>query len=68
MTSRSSGRAGLLFKAKWAAEPKNQADFEATKALLDPQAADWLRWALRRVHPGHAWIGALGGRRTEFPA
>ena len=51
---------GLLFKAKWAAEPKNRADFAATAPLLGDDAAGWLRQALRRVHPGHAWIGALG--------
>jgi hypothetical protein len=49
----------LLFKAKHAAEPKNQADFEGALPLLDPGAVGWLRWALLRVHPGHAWIGAL---------
>jgi hypothetical protein len=27
--------------------------------LLGPGAVGWLRWALLRVHPGHAWIGAL---------
>jgi hypothetical protein len=51
----------LLFKAKHSAEPKNQADFAATLPLLDGAAADWLRWALARVHPGHPWIGALAG-------
>jgi hypothetical protein len=50
---------GLLFKAKWSAEPKNQADFENVLPLLGRDAAAWLRWALQRVHPGHAWIGAL---------
>jgi hypothetical protein len=60
--------AGLLFKAKWAALPKNQADFAATADLLDDDAAAWLRGALQRVHPGHAWIDALGhapGRRAS---
>jgi hypothetical protein len=51
----------LLFKAKHAAEPKNQADFTAALPLLDPESVGWLRWALRRVHPGHAWLAALGG-------
>jgi Aminoglycoside-2''-adenylyltransferase len=49
----------LLFKAKRAAEPKNHADFAATADLLDDHAAGWLRGVLQRVHPGHAWIGAL---------
>jgi len=50
----------LLFKAKHAAEPKNQADFAGTLPRLEPGAVGWLRWALRRVHPGHAWLAALG--------
>ena len=59
----------LLFKAKHAAEPKNQADFAGALPLLDRDCAGWLRWALRRVHPGHAWIAAIGepdaaGRRA----
>jgi hypothetical protein len=49
----------LLFKAKHAAEPKNQADFEGALPLLDPGAVALLRWALPRVHAGHTWIGAL---------
>ena len=53
----------LLFKAKWAAEPKNRADFAATAGLLGAGAAGWLRGALQRVHPGHAWIEALDRAR-----
>jgi hypothetical protein len=49
----------LLFKAKHAAEPKNQADFEGALPLLDAGAVGWLRDVLPRVHPGHPWIGAL---------
>ncbi len=26
--------------------------------------AGWLHWALQRVHPGHAWIGALDRARA----
>lgn len=52
---------GLLFKAKRAAEPKNRADFAAAAPLLGDDAIGWLRWALQRVHPGHAWIAALPG-------
>jgi len=55
---------GLLFKAKRADEPKNQADFAVTADVLDDDAAGWLRWALERVHPGHAWIEALGQARA----
>lgn len=58
---------GLLFKAKWAAEPKNQADFAATAGLLGEDAAGWLRWA-QRVHPGHAWIEALDRARAGQPS
>jgi len=50
----------LLFKAKHSAEPKNQRDFAVTRPLLDDAAAGWLRQALARVHPGHAWISAVG--------
>jgi hypothetical protein len=32
----------------------------ATVPLLDDNAAGWLRWALRRVHPGHPWIDVVG--------
>ncbi len=49
----------LLFKAKHVAVPKNEADFVGTLPLLDRAAVGWLRWALSRVHPGHAWTGAL---------
>jgi hypothetical protein len=49
----------LLFKAKHSAEPKNQRDFAETLPLLDDAAAGWLRQALARVHPGHAWISAM---------
>jgi Aminoglycoside-2''-adenylyltransferase len=54
---------GLLFKAKRASEPKNQADFGATAGLLSDDAVGWLSWALRRVHPGHAWIGVVDRAR-----
>jgi Aminoglycoside-2''-adenylyltransferase len=48
----------LLFKAKHS-RPKDEADFAAALPLLDSEARKWLRRALRRVHPGHAWIGSL---------
>jgi hypothetical protein len=48
----------LLFKAKHV-RPKDAADFEATLPLLRPAAVEWLRDMLARVHPGHAWLGAL---------
>lgn len=49
----------LLFKAKHSAQPKNQADFAATLPRLDAARRDWLRDALERVHPGHAWLAEL---------
>ena len=49
----------LLFKARHCAEAKNVADFAGVLPLLAPPAVEWLRWALERVHPGHAWISAL---------
>jgi Aminoglycoside-2''-adenylyltransferase len=35
------------------------ARFGAVRAALRPAAAGWLRDALARIHPGHAWLGAL---------
>jgi hypothetical protein len=40
-----------------------------TDALADCEfdggdVAGWLRWALRRVHPGHAWIEVLDRARA----
>jgi len=49
----------LLFKAKRAGEPKNQADFEATLPELDRLRREWLHAALERVQPGHAWLADL---------
>jgi hypothetical protein len=49
----------LFFKAKHAAEPKNQADFAATLPRLEPARREWLRAALERVHPGHPWLAEL---------
>jgi hypothetical protein len=37
----------------------DEADFAGALPLLGPEARKWLRRALQRVHPGHAWIGAL---------
>jgi len=46
----------LLFKAKHSAQAKNQADFAAVLPHLDRRRRGWLRDALSRVHPGHAWL------------
>jgi len=48
----------LLFKAR-NTRPKDEADFAGVVPLLAPEAASWLRWALGKVHPGHAWISTL---------
>lgn len=48
----------LLFKAKLA-RPKDKQDLEGVLPLLDPSARRWLREALARVHPGHAWLGRI---------
>ena len=49
----------LLFKARHSQQEKNQADFEATLPRLDEERRSWLRDALERVHPEHAWLEEL---------
>lgn len=49
----------LLFKAKRAELPKNEADFTAVLPLLTAAQRSWLRESLTRIHPGHRWIAAL---------
>jgi hypothetical protein len=51
----------LLFKAK-SPRPKDEADFAALLPLLDGERRAWLAEALARLHPGHPWLDALGGR------
>ena len=48
----------LLFKAKYM-RPKDVADFERCAPTLDGDQRDWLRDAVARAHPGHAWIALL---------
>ncbi len=48
----------LLFKAKYV-RPKDEADFASCLPEMTVPAKDWLRNALERVHPGHAWLGRL---------
>jgi hypothetical protein len=48
----------LLFKARWS-RPKDEDDLNRVLPLLDAPARRWLRQALERVHPGHAWIARV---------
>jgi hypothetical protein len=46
----------LLFKAKHADRPKDEADFAAVLPRLERDRRAWLAQALALVHPGHAWL------------
>lgn len=48
----------LLFKAK-GLRPRDAADFTRVAPRLGPEARAWLRDALGRAHPGHAWRDRL---------
>jgi hypothetical protein len=48
----------LLFKAKHVS-PKDELDLATVLPHLDSRRRSWLRDALTRVHPGHAWIESL---------
>ena len=48
----------LLFKAK-DARPKDESDLEGVMPLLSSSSRRWLRDALARVHPGHAWLSRI---------
>ncbi len=48
----------LLFKAKHN-RAKDNADLATALPLLTPADRDWLRDALRRVHPGHQWLALI---------
>ena len=45
----------LLYKAK-SPRPKDEADLAACQPHLTPEARAWLREALERAYPDHAWI------------
>jgi hypothetical protein len=51
----------LLYKAK-APRPRDEEDFRTVAPLLGGEARAWLRDALARTHPGHAWLAVLHGR------
>jgi hypothetical protein len=48
----------LLHKAP-GRRAKDQADFDASVDLLEPQARAWLRVALKTAHPQHPWFARL---------
>lgn len=48
----------LLYKAKRVRE-RDREDFEAVAPLLADVQRRWLRRAIARVHPGHAWLERL---------
>lgn len=48
----------LLFKAKHL-RSKDQCDFDKACPKLTPAQRTWLRDALHRFHPEHAWLGVL---------
>jgi Aminoglycoside-2''-adenylyltransferase len=50
----------LLFKAKHAHQPKNQADLAAVLPLLEPARRRWLAETIGLVHPGHPWLDEVG--------
>jgi hypothetical protein len=51
----------LLYKAL-PARPKDDRDLAVTWPLLDRSARDWLREAVGRLYPGHAWLdGTMAG-------
>jgi len=54
----------LLFKAKHAHLKKNRHDLAAALPRLDAERRQWLRDALLRVHPGHAWLAELDAAAT----
>ena len=49
----------LLFKAKHADRPKDEADFTAVLPKLDRARRTWLLDALRLIHPGHPWLDRI---------
>jgi len=45
---------------RWPGMSLPLADFAGALPLLEEPRRAWLRRALRRVHPGHEWLDALG--------
>lgn len=48
----------LLFKAKYQRE-KDEADFALALPKLDGSQRHWLKTAIAKAHPDHAWLGVL---------
>lgn len=48
----------LLYKAA-KPRPKDETDFTRIAPLLEAPARAWLRTALERCYPGHAWLERL---------
>jgi hypothetical protein len=48
----------LLYKSK-APRRIDQEDFRRTVTLLNPEAVNWLRAAIRAEYPDHEWLGKL---------
>jgi hypothetical protein len=48
----------LLYKAR-PIRTQDQIDFDLVVVALDPEPRDWLRAALTRMDPAHAWLSAL---------
>ena len=49
----------LLYKAKFAEEGRNAADFAVTAPALDAAARRWLHVTLGQTYRGHPWLGQL---------
>jgi hypothetical protein len=48
----------LLYKSK-APRPVDELDFHAALPFLDAETRGWLRTAIGRTSPGHAWVASL---------
>jgi len=51
----------LLYKAKDAGSAKNASDLQNVRDHLDAAARQWLVEGLKKVQPGHPWLGTLAG-------
>ena len=51
----------LLYKAARARE-RDELDLATDAAAPPPAQRDWMAHAIAVVHPGHDWIGRVGGQ------